>query len=1055
MLRYKNAGATTYTWVGNSGNWNVQANWYNNSTNSTGHGYPGSANTSDIAYFSIYYPNSSNNTPVLTATLPFAISQVQATTYANTNITINNGATLNVGSVQALAYSGDTFTINTGGSLNVTDGLAITGTYGGTYDGVTITGGGSATLGGASTTSYYGSLTIGASTTVTFPAGSSYVATNTNNTVTNAGTLNFNGTSSSGVTMSFIDYGALVNTGTITGTYATIKSTGNSLNFNNSHSCTLTNSIVTIGNASGGQFGTLTNSGTFSATNTAFTFYSNSTGVANTKNFTLTTCPVLLNGQSSYLSNTTAAGSMILNGCAVTTSTQNTCNITNGASATFQAYGGSSITISSYQGYINNSGNFYSGATNNSTCPITLNSTGSYITNSGTFYVGSTSGITMSASSETTTNTGTFTFQSDQYGSAYAGQIPVVSSPPKFNGTYNVERYLTGGTGWRGYRMLSSPVYAGTANSNNVYSLSYLKNTCFLTGTTSTAGGFDQGPNPTLYLFRENLAPLYTTFLNSNFRGINKINATPTPTIAYTLDTDGGPYNIPVGNGYLFFFRGDKSAATLAQETTVGYVPVAATLTASGTLNQGSITYKYWYTPASGLAYSTTPGNTTVRGNNLVGNPYASSIDWETYGNTSTSGIYVKYVSKTEYTFNPYNKNYAAYTKGGGGIGSNGATNIIASGEGFFVVDTVATGGFITFNEAAKSNVQLVSGTTLLMGKPTDVAQMQYLRLQLAKDSINTDDMVVRFVSSASPAYVPDEDAPYRAGFGMVSLCSISSNNVDLAINELPLPKVKPDVIGLSVGANADGLYTLNLTQIVSIPALYDIWLMDAYKQDSLDMRHNPTYAFNVLKSDTNSFGSKRFSLVIRQNTAYAYHLLDFTAAKTAAITQVQIVWKTENEGNYTNFTVERSTDGGKTYEVIGSQTASDQGTYSLLDKAPINGQNLYRLKQVDMNGTVTYSQIIPVMYSDKSNSTWLAAGKLNVYPNPATSLLNLTIADTSAASYQITITSSTGALIKQATSAQSTWETAVSNLIPGTYLIQVVDNKDKSLIGKTKFVKL
>ena len=70
-------------------------------------------------------------------------------------------------------------------------------------------------------------------------------------------------------------------------------------------------------------------------------------------------------------------------------------------------------------------------------------------------------------------------------------------------------------------------------------------------------------------------------------------------------------------------------------------------------------------------------------------------------------------------------------------------------------------------------------------------------------------------------------------------------------------------------------------------------------------MRHNQTYKFDVRISDTNTYGSNRFSLVIRQDAALAVHLLSFAASKSQG--GAQVVWNTENEENYTNFTVERS----------------------------------------------------------------------------------------------------------------------------------------------------
>ncbi|HVV54162.1 MAG TPA: hypothetical protein VHC47_02490 [Mucilaginibacter sp.] len=139
-----------------------------------------------------------------------------------------------------------------------------------------------------------------------------------------------------------------------------------------------------------------------------------------------------------------------------------------------------------------------------------------------------------------------------------------------------------------------------------------------------------------------------------------------------------------------------------------------------------------------------------------------------------------------------------------------------------------------------------------------------YLRLQLAMDSINTDGILIDFKPGAKAAYVPGEDAPTMQGFGKVSLSSLSSDNIPLAINTLPLAG-KSLSIGLKVNTSADGIYSLKMCDINSVPASYDIWLMDKYKKDSLDMSYNKVYAFNLYHADTASFGSNRFKLVIRQ----------------------------------------------------------------------------------------------------------------------------------------------------------------------------------------------
>jgi sugar lactone lactonase YvrE len=678
-------------------------------------------------------------------------------------------------------------------------------------------------------------------------------------------------------------------------------------------------------------------------------------------------------------------------------------------------------------------------STANISGPGTVNITGvSAIAATGTLTARLNTVITLAASSQLT-NSGTFTLASDVNGSSSIAAIPANS---RVNGTVSVQRYLTGGAATsRGYRLLTSPVNAGSGS----YSINYLKNSTFLTGTTGAAGGFDQGTNPTLYLYRENLTPAYTTFLNSNYIGISNINSAPT----YSMNDATYPTTtIPAGNGYLCFFRGSRATVSPYLTNTVA---LSTTLTATGTLNQGTVVVKDWFVGTSNLSY-TLASPFAVRGFNLVGNPYASSIDWDKLG----TGITATNVSSTMYILNPISKAYRLYTAGSGGVATDGTTsaNIIPSGQGFFVLATGAS-PTLTFTEAAKTSTQQPT-INLYMGQPADqIVNKQYLHLQLAKDSISTDDIQIDLSNNVKDRkYSPIVDAPYKQGYGAVNFSSKSSDNVDLSINYIPLPN-KSETVALSVNVSTDGIYMLNLKEMVGIPRLFDIWLKDAYKKDSLDMQHNKTYSFNIYKGDTTSFGSNRFSLVIRQNPAYAYHLLDFAANKVPNATQVQVVWKTENEQNYTNFTIERSVDNGKTFDVLGSVAASGLGTYSLLDKNPISGQNLYRLKQEDINNTISYSNVISVSYSNLSNN--IAVSNLSIYPNPAIGTISLAITALPAesASYSIKFMNSSGTIAKEVASSQPLWQGNVSNLLPGTYLIQVVNNKNQSIIGEAKLVKL
>ena len=360
------------------------------------------------------------------------------------------------------------------------------------------------------------------------------------------------------------------------------------------------------------------------------------------------------------------------------------------------------------------------------------------------------------------------------------------------------------------------------------------------------------------------------------------------------------------------------------------------------------------------------------------------------------------------------------------------------------------------------------------------IAVVPYLRLQLYKDAINNDDTYIGFGPGFSTKYVVNEDARYMAGQGEEGLCSISGDNVPLAINKLPFPGQQGLTIGLKVSARADGAYSLNMTQEVDIPQVYEIWLRDAYKKDSLDMKLTRTYAFNIIKADTNTYGAKRFSLVIRQAAAppsLTVQLLTFTAQK--ANNGAQIDWTTSDEQNATGFTVERSIDKGATFIEIDTIMSGNVGSYSFLDKDPPADEDIYRLKMKDVNGVVTYSEAVTLAYQSLNPTVAAITNNISIYPNPVSSVINMVVNQNGGGTaagpkqtvnsitplaqgpsgtpllYDIKIINITGMVIKATTSPQPSWREDISGLTPGAYIIQVTNNSNKSIVGKSRFVKL
>ncbi|MCC6723007.1 MAG: hypothetical protein IT258_00760, partial [Saprospiraceae bacterium] len=97
--------------------------------------------------------------------------------------------------------------------------------------------------------------------------------------------------------------------------------------------------------------------------------------------------------------------------------------------------------------------------------------------------------------------------------------------------------------------------------------------------------------------------------------------------------------------------------------------------------------------------------------------------------------------------------------------------------------------------------------------------------------------------------------------------------------------------------------------------------------------------------------------------------------------------WETASEKDNDKFVVERSTD-GLAFEAIGelegNGTTTEAKHYAFVDKYPLPGVNYYRLKQVDFNGNIEYSNI---------NSVEIESGdEILVYPSLVSSELNIAL---------------------------------------------------------------
>ena len=171
-----------------------------------------------------------------------------------------------------------------------------------------------------------------------------------------------------------------------------------------------------------------------------------------------------------------------------------------------------------------------------------------------------------------------------------------------------------------------------------------------------------------------------------------------------------------------------------------------------------------------------------------------------------------------------------------------------------------------------------------------------------------------------------------------------------------------------------------------------------------------------------------------------------------------QLRWTTVSENNNSGFEVQRSTD-GINYTALGfvnsqavSGTSSIQLYYSFTDNNVTGSKQYYRLRQVDFDNHSKLSNIV-LIKGDKPVTLTIDG----LYPNPASSTVNVLIATPNKDKVTMLITDLAGrTVIQQVVSVETGSNTIpvdISRIANGTYMVKLVcGNNCEGVVGK--FVK-
>ncbi len=228
-----------------------------------------------------------------------------------------------------------------------------------------------------------------------------------------------------------------------------------------------------------------------------------------------------------------------------------------------------------------------------------------------------------------------------------------------------------------------------------------------------------------------------------------------------------------------------------------------------------------------------------------------------------------------------------------------------------------------------------------------------------------------------------------------------------------------PWAVALKNGASyyniENGLnHILRITWVNGSPGTLTVAVLDASGSTSYG---TASYSFNpmtIFGTNTPYFGFTASTGGLNNTQSFCnpsallpIELLDFTAIKEHSTGKLS--WTTATESNNSHFLIERSTD-SRDWTTLGKVNSNalhgnsvHELSYSFTDKNLLPGSNYYRLRQVDHNGTFSFSEIRTL-----NNQPVMPV----VFPNPFESSFNLNVLSAEGAKIKYTVFNNHGQVI-------------------------------------------
>lgn len=215
---------------------------------------------------------------------------------------------------------------------------------------------------------------------------------------------------------------------------------------------------------------------------------------------------------------------------------------------------------------------------------------------------------------------------------------------------------------------------------------------------------------------------------------------------------------------------------------------------------------------------------------------------------------------------------------------------------------------------------------------------------------------------------------------------------------------------------------------------------------DSTGSTSGPTGGFSGGSGGTKD-GGKMLRLSYKNLSVLPVTYLSFTG-KLMPDKTIRLNWDAITDQQHFYFDVEKSTRNAQ-FDYLGR--VSTGAPYSFIDPSPNIGNNYYRLKQVDRDGSFKYSKVINVYYEPSGYI-------VSLYPNPVGDVISIKMMSPKADHLRFEITDMQGRTIyrenKFAGEGSMEMQINARTLAPQMYFVKITGS-DNKVISIQKFVKM